>query len=186
MLVASALDPQSTSFPVRATFLPWLAETVSRLAAGGAGELAEGRPGARMPRPRGADALEAPDGVRTPLTGDSLDVPARPGVYFYARGGERRGALVVNGDGGESVLARLSSAALASRFQGRAVDVEAVEARWVSALFAASTRRSLVTPLLVAALLALAAEALAARGARRKRAVVAAPAAPAAASQAAG
>ena len=176
VIVGSALDPQSTSFPVRATFLPWLADAVSRLAAGGAGEVVEAVPGARLPRPSGVDALEAADGSRTPLAGDSVEVPARPGVYFYARGGERRGALVVNGDGGESVLARLSGAQLRSRFQGGSVEVEAGAAAWASSLFAASNRRSLVTPLLVAALLALAAEALAARGARRGRARPAAPA----------
>lgn len=176
VIVGSALDPQSTSFPVRATFLPWLADAVSRLAAGGAGEVVEAVPGARLPRPSGVDALEATDGSRSPLAGDSVEVPARPGVYFYARGGERRGALVVNGDGEESVLARLSGAQLRSRFQGGSVDVETGAAAWASSLFAASNRRSLVTPLLVAALLALAAEALAARGARRGRARPAAPA----------
>jgi hypothetical protein len=175
VLVASPLEPQSTTFPVRATFLPWLADAVSRLAAGGAGEVVEAVPGSRLRRPAGVDALEAPDGSRTPLAGDSVEVPAQPGVYFYARGGERRGALVVNGDGRESVLARLSGAQLRSRFQGGAVSVEAGEAAWATSLFEASTRRSLVTPLLVAALLALAAEALAARGVRRDRARAATP-----------
>ena len=167
VLIGSPVDPQSTSFPVRATFLPWLAEAVSRLAAAGAGQVIDAPPGSRVPRPAAIDGLEEPGGTRQPLAGDSIAVPERPGVYFLVRGGERRGALVANVDPEESVLARLTEAQLRSRLQARQVEVQSDEQVWSSLLFASSARRSLVAPLLVAALLALAAEALAARTGRR-------------------
>jgi hypothetical protein len=167
VLISSPVDPQSTSFPVRANFLPWLAEAVSRLAAAGAGQVIAAPPGSRMQRPAAVDALEEPSGTRLPLAGDSIAVPERPGVYFLTRGGERRGALVANVDPEESVLARLTDAQLRSRVQARQVELRSDEERWSSLLFASSARRSLIGPLLVAALLALAAEALAARSGRR-------------------
>lgn len=167
VVIASPVDPQSTSFPVRASFLPWLAEVVSRLAAAGAGQVIAAAPESRVQRPAAIDALEEPSGTRVPLAGDSIAVPERPGVYFLTRGGERRGALVANVDPEESVLARLTDAQLRSRVQARQVEVRSDEERWSSLLFASSARRSLIAPFLVAALLALAAEALAARSGRR-------------------
>jgi hypothetical protein len=166
VLVASPIDPQATSFPLRASFLPWLADAVSELAAAGAGQVLQADAGARVARPAGVEALERAEGARIPASGDSLAVPEQPGVYFLIRDGERRGALVVNVDPGESVLARLSAAQLRSRVQARQVDVSADDAKWAGLLFASSARRSLIAPLLVAALAALVAEALAARTGR--------------------
>jgi len=180
VLVASPIEPQATSFPVRATFLPWLVEAVSGLAAAGAGQVIDAAPGSQLLRPTGIDALEEPGGARVPLAGDSVAVPDRPGVYFLVRGAERRGALVVNVGPEESVLARLTDGQLRARVEAREVEVRGGEEQWASLLFASSARRSLVAPLLVAALLALAAEAVAARGGRRaagRRAAGVAPAA---------
>jgi len=170
VLVASPIDPEATTLPVRATFLPWLADAVSRVAAAGAGQVIEAAPAARVARPAGnVDALLTPAGARLPLSGDEVEVPAEPGVYFFMRGPERRGALVVNAEAEESVLARLSNAQLRSRFEARRVEVSSDVAAYAAALYMSSTRRPLAGPLLIAALVALAAEAVASRAAGRKR-----------------
>jgi hypothetical protein len=170
LLVGSPLDPQSTSLPVRATFLPWLLDAVSQLAAAGSGQVVEAPPGTRVARPAGVDVLAAPDGARLPVAGDDIEVPGRPGVYFFMRGAQRRGALVVNAEGEESLLERLSNAQLRSRFEARQVEVSNAEEGWAESLYTSSQRRPLAAPLLVAALAALVAEALAARGSARRRA----------------
>src|SRR6185437_1715428 len=95
VIVASPLTPDATSFPVRASFVPWLGTMLTERLVGDAGRAVDASPGARISRPRWADAMEGADGQRVPL-GETIDVPARPGAYFLTRAGRRAGALVVN------------------------------------------------------------------------------------------
>ena len=63
-----------------------------------------------------ADAIVAPDGSSTPVTAGAVrEAPWTAGVHFWARGGERVGALVVNAEASESDLARLDADSLATR-----------------------------------------------------------------------
>jgi hypothetical protein len=169
VIVGSPLDPAATDLPVRAAFVPWLAEAVTlRLSAEGGGVI-EAAPGGPMRRPAWADALETPTRERLPLGDATASAPERSGAYFLLRGGQRVGALVVNGEPDESALGRLTPEELRARVQARAVRVDQAPEQWLAALFDAGARRPLVVPFLVAALVALVAESIMARGARTSR-----------------
>jgi hypothetical protein len=158
VMIASPVDPAATTFPVRAAFVPWVASMLSvRLGAGG-GVLVAAAPRTMVPRPRGADELQLPDGQRITLTAARVAAPARPGVSFFLRSGQRIGALVVNPDTAESDLARLADEDLAGRVRGRTTAVFAESAAWTSALFGQAARRPLTIVCLLVALGALAAE----------------------------
>lgn len=162
VIVASPLVPEATSLPVRAPFAPLLDELVAQRLAGSAGPVLAAAPGATLSMPAGVDGLRgaSSDSPRLPLSGSTLSAPTRPGVYFLMRGVERAGALVVNADAEESLLQRLTGKELASRVRARRVEVLDAVGGWPAAVFASSTRRPLVLPLLVAALLLLATETL--------------------------
>ena len=167
VLVASVLDPSATSFPLRASFVPWLADVLSQRLGTESGTAAAAAPGDSVRVPAGATALEAADGARTALSGAAAAAPASPGVYFFLREGRRVGALAVNPEAEESVLDRMSLDRLEERVRGeesRAFD----DARaWGASLLASAGRRPLGAPLLVAALVLLALESLLTRHARR-------------------
>ncbi|MGH7647333.1 MAG: hypothetical protein ACREND_04400, partial [Gemmatimonadaceae bacterium] len=166
VLIASPLSPDATTFPVRAAFVPWLGDVLSQRLSTDAGTVAAATPGAVIARPLGADALELPDGDRTPLPDDSLAAPSRPGAYFFVHGTTRLGALVVNPEPFESDLRRLDDAALAARLRARHVTMAEDGATFSAAVFATAPRRPLAAPLLAAALVALVAESAMARGGR--------------------
>jgi hypothetical protein len=123
VLVASPIDPDATNFPVRASFVPWLGDVFSQRLSAEPGTVSNAAPGDVVARPAGADALElaaTADSARAStlqLHDDSLAAPARSGVYFFMRGGERAGALVVNSQAAESQLRRLDLTTLASRIR---------------------------------------------------------------------
>ena len=169
VLVGSRLDPTATVLPVRAAFIPWLADLLgSRLGApsGDLGVPIASTPGAPITLPAGSDALENASGTRRSVGGGSAIAPAERGVWFVLRGGRRVGAVVVNAPPEESMLARWRAGELASRLAGRDGVASDAPAAWVSDAFAAGTRRPAVTPLLVIALLLIAAEAFAVRTTR--------------------
>lgn len=166
VLIASPLAPDATTFPVRAAFVPWLGDVLSQRLSADAGTVTAAAPGAMVARPTGADALELPDGDRTPLPDDSLAAPARPGAYFFVHGTTRLGALVVNPEPSESDLHRLDDAALAARLRARHVTTAENGARFAGAVFATAPRRPLAAPLFALALVALVAESAMARGSR--------------------
>ncbi|HVE77760.1 MAG TPA: BatA and WFA domain-containing protein [Gemmatimonadaceae bacterium] len=166
VLIASPLDPAATSLPVRAAFVPWLAEVLTQRLSGEQGSVRVAPPGARLVRPSWADGLEHPDGTRAPLPDATFAAPARAGTYFLRRGDERRGAVVVAAEDRESVLRRLPARDLRARLRGGDVEVLARPDRWAAALFAGSARRPLVGAFLLAALALLAVEALLAGGSR--------------------
>lgn len=166
-LVGSPMTPDATTFPVRAAFVPWLADVLGERLVGEPGAVVAAVPGTRIARPRWAETLESPDGARTPL-GDSIDVPAQPGTWFLDRADHRVGALVVDPQPDESVLDRWSAAEVAAHIQARRVLTATDRSGWTAQAFRAASRRSLIEPVLLAALLLLGAEALVVGAGRRK------------------
>jgi hypothetical protein len=167
VLLASPIDPVSSSLPLRAVFVPWIGDLIGqRLSGAGAGlggagnGVLEAAPGETLHRPAGAEELEAPDGAIRVLAGATVDAPVRPGVYFLRRAGARAGALVVNPPERESDLTRLAAPALATRFRGRSVLAGTDAEAWVRAVFDAHAARPLARIFLMVALAALLAESL--------------------------
>jgi hypothetical protein len=169
VLVGSPLTPDATALPVRAPFVPWLGRVLSERLVGDPGQALAADAGARIARPRWADAIEYADGRATPL-GDALDAPGQPGTYFLTRAGRRVGALVVNVPAGESVLDRYTGAELRARMPGDRAEAAATPAAWTAAAFRGAARRSLVGLALVLALAALVAEAIVIGGRPRRAA----------------
>jgi hypothetical protein len=169
VLLASRLDPAATALPVRAVFVPWLADMLGLRLGAPAGDL--GVPLAAVPDapivlPAGTDALESPTGVQRSAAEGPAAAPTERGVWFTMHGGRRTGAIAVNAPPEESALARWGAAELAPRLAGRDGTASGTPDAWVRDAFAAGTRRPAVTPLLVLALLLLAAETLAVRTSR--------------------
>ncbi|HET7631862.1 MAG TPA: VWA domain-containing protein [Gemmatimonadaceae bacterium] len=177
VLVASPLDPAATSLPVSAAFVPWLAGLLSDRLSGSAGRAIPAWPGQRLTWPEWADGLagaavdSASSQEELPAAGDAgaeFTAPGRTGTWFFTRGGARVGALVVNARARESALARWSRADFARLLGARARVVDD-DSQWESAVFAGSTRGSLLVPLLVALLAVLVIEGvLTSRGTRRE------------------
>ena len=178
VLVASPADPAATDLPLRASYLPWLDRVIAEHLTTGGGLVTETAPGARtrvglaerealairvpLRVPAGVDALEAPDGALVSVrAGDPLRAPWRTGVYFWRRGAERAGALVVNPEPEESDLRPLAPDSLAA-ILGGATTVS--EGRALPrAVFSGSARRALDPSFLLFALLLIGAEFLLAR-----------------------
>ena len=132
------------------------------------GQSIASEPGAHLPRPRWADAIEGADGQRTPL-GESLDVPVRAGTYFLTRANRRVGAVVVNPSPEESVLDRFTGEELRARLHADRTLIAPDAPAWTSMAFRAAARRSLIEPALLIALAMLVIEATVI-GARSRRA----------------
>ena len=172
VLAGSRLDPAATNLPVRAAFVPWLADMVGlRLGAptGDVGAPLDASPGAPVHFPPGADAIENSAGTRHSLAGGQAFAPDERGVWFILHGARRIGALVVNAPAVESALARLPAEVLAPRLAGARGRAATNSDAWVRDTFAAGTRQPASTPLLFLALLLLAAEAVAVRSNRAKQ-----------------
>jgi hypothetical protein len=169
VLLASRLDPAATQLPVRAPFVPWLADMLAlRLGAptGDVGSPVDALPGRPIRLPAGAETLESVGGSRRSVTAELMDAPEERGVWFVLRGGRRVGAVVVNAPPEESVLERWSAAALGARLGGARARISSTGTGWVGDTYAAGSTRPAGTPLLMLALLLLAAEALAVRTSR--------------------
>jgi hypothetical protein len=151
VLVGSPLIPDATTLPIRAAFVPWLAEVVSRaLAAEGTAIAA--RPGQTVARVTAADALELPDGMRTPITGDSVTLPVRTGVYFFLRGEDRVAAVIANAEFEESGLDRLDASSFRTLLRARDATVTSDAREHMAQVFDSAPRRSIGAPLLVLAI----------------------------------
>lgn len=169
VLVGSRLDPAATQLPVRAPFVPWLADMLAlRLGApsGDVGTPIDAQPGRPVRLPDGAETLESTSGARRSVTAQVVDAPEERGVWFVLRGGRRVGAVVVNAPPEESVLDRWTGSALANRLGGATARAAATNLGWVGDAYAAGNTRPAGTPLLVIALLLLAVETLAVRTSR--------------------
>ena len=158
VLMAIALEPADSDLPLRAAFLPWLDRTIARRLATDAGPVIDAVPSAMLARPSWATALEAPDGTVQPLGGARMRASDKTGVYFLRRGAERAGAVVVAPDSSESVLERVSSAAIAARFAGQGASGVDDPQRLADRAWSDTSPRALVAGLLLGALLLLAAE----------------------------
>ena len=163
VLVASPLATEGTDLPLRASWVPWLGSAIADHLSGDAGSITEAAPGANVARPAWAHELEEPDGNHREVTESRFAAPEHPGVYFWLRGTQRAGALVVNPEVGESDLTRLSVAQLKTRFSGAEVVATDNASRWVASAFSFSGRRALDSSFLVLGLLLLAAEAVVTR-----------------------
>jgi hypothetical protein len=167
--VGSRLDPAATQLPIRAPFVPWLADVLAlRLAApaGDVGAPIDALPGRAVRLPTGAETLESASGSRRTVTAEVMDAPEERGVWFVLRGGRRVGALVVNAPPEESALERWSPAALATRIGGPGARVATGASGWIGDVYAAGRTRPAGTPMLLLALLLLAVEGLAIRTSR--------------------
>jgi len=191
VLLASPVDAEATDLPLRAGFVPWVLDALSRRL-GDDGVVIAASPGQVVVDPAlaAASALERPDGSLVPLTGDRLTIPNESGVYFLRRQSARVGAIVVNPEAVESDTrgesAGVIGTAFRSRVVGRSVAVDTSASEWRRGTLAQSSGRSLLFPLLIVALMALVLEAWFARGApvgvaRSSAAVASAPTARAAA-----
>ena len=151
VLVGSPLVPDATTLPIRAAFVPWLAEVVSRaLAAEGTAIAA--RPGQTVARVASADALELPDGTRSRIAGDSVTLPSRTGAYFFLRGEDRVGAVIANAEAAESELTRLDAASVRTLLRARDAVVTSDAREHMAQVFDSAPRRSIGVPLLVLAI----------------------------------
>ena len=168
VLIASPLLPDATTFPVRASFVPWLGDVLSHGLTATSSSVVTATPGRAVPRPVIARELELPGGARQPLTTDTLQAPERAGAYFFFSGGARVGALVVNPEAEESDLARLEDDALGAKLGTRQARIAHDQKSLASMVLSSSPRRSLLMPLIVIALLLVLAESvLAGTGGRR-------------------
>ena len=175
VIVASHLDPTATTLPIRASFVPWLADVLAlRLGApaGDVGTPLHVHPGAALHLPAGVSALESAGGARRSV-GSEVNAPAERGVWFMLRGARRVGAVVVEASADESSLAQWSAPELGGRLTSGRVDATSSADRWAGDAFAGGSRRPALTPLLVLALLLLGAEAIAVRSSRTSRSIAA-------------
>ena len=169
VLLGSRLDPAATQLPVRAPFVPWLADMLAlRLGApaGDVGAPLDALPGRPIRLPAGAETLESVGGSRRTVTAELMDAPDERGVWFVLRGGRRVGAVVVNAPPEESQLERWNAPTLGARLAGARARSAATAIGWVGDVYAAGSTRPAATPLLVLALLLLAAEAAVVRASR--------------------
>ncbi len=163
VLVASPLSVEGTDLPMRASWVPWLGEQIADHLSGDAGAITMAAPGSTVARPAWARELEEPDGTRRPVLESRPAAPSRAGVYFWLRGTQRAGALVVNPEVAESDLTRLPIGQLQSRFTGAEVAATDNAARWTASAFSFSGRRALEGAFVWLALLLLASEAFVTR-----------------------
>ena len=168
VLVASPLVPPATTFPLHASFVPWLDDMLSQRLSGEGGIPREAAPGALLSRPTNVDALELPEGGEMTLSNDVFTAPSRAGTYFYLRGTTRVGALVVNPEPAESDLARLTPQTLAVRLGTRATNVFTDSTALTASVFTAAPQRPLLAPLLLIATITLLAETLITAPARKR------------------
>lgn len=162
VLLGSPLVPEATSFPVSASFLPWLADVLAARLHADPGGVRYATPGERVTRPGGVDAIESADGGRTMLAGTTFEAPAAAGTYFFIQGARRVGGLVVNPEVEESRLDRWPAGELRQRVVSSGGRVARDRDEWVRLSFSGAARRSLIVPLLLVALMALGVEAVAA------------------------
>ena len=157
VLVASPLSPEATSFPVSASFVPWIADQIASRLAGDAGRVLATAPGQHVSWPTWADVIEGSSDRHA--AGSDFITPRDAGTWFFIRNGRRVGALTVNPEPEESVLDRWAPAEFA-KLLGSHARVAGDPQAWLGAVFDASSRRSVVVPLLIALLVVLAAETL--------------------------
>jgi hypothetical protein len=148
VLVGSRFDPSWTALPISASFVPLLDALANRLVRGEE-PLRSGAPGTPLPLPDAADAVTR-EAQRWPVEGGAPWRPPARGVYFVRRGADTIGAVAVNLDPRESILATATAARIHALWpRARLVPL----ARVREASFGAGARGELRGPLLWIALL---------------------------------
>jgi Aerotolerance regulator N-terminal len=160
IVLGSSLDPSSTTFPVRASFVPWLADAVSNLSSGTTSATLV-RAGDPLLPTTGATELRSADGrLRRANSATGNIAPAAAGVYYWMRGSERLGAVGVRLDAAEPRLVRATSTELQARFGGAEKAAIASDANeFLTSVRQSGAAQPIAVPLLLLALLALFAEA---------------------------
>ncbi len=166
VIVASPMVPDATDLPLRAAFIPWLLDALSRRL-GDDGRVVQAHPGEHVSGIDGVTGLERPDGTIVPLVGERITVPSDAGVYLLRRPGARIGALVVNPETEESDVGQAQqtggstreSATFLSRVTGRAVSEASDGGAWRARVLEQTSGRSLLPVLLLIALVAVVLEA---------------------------
>ncbi len=157
VLIGSRLEPDWTSLPLSAAFLPFVDGLLNRAARGDLASLVAA-PGDPVAVPDRVDAVVAgPD--RWAVEGGAPFRPPRPGVYFLLADGDTVGTVSVNPDPRESDLTRATDAEVKALWPAaRPAPLDQADAL----AFRAGARSDLRGPLLwLAAILALAEVAVA-------------------------
>lgn len=169
VLIGSPLEPEATDLPLRAAFVPWLLEALSRRL-GEDGRLIEAVPGEHLAGLRGVTGLEGPDGKIVGTNSDRLTVPNEAGVYYLRRQAARIGALVVNPEPEESDVVGMGQGAadsavavMRTHIAGRDITPATGVSAWRRLVFDRAAGHGLLLPLVALALAALLAEAWLAR-----------------------
>ena len=159
VLIGSRLDPDWTSLPVSAAFIPLLDALVNRTARGEVASVGAA-PGDPAPVPELASEVRAGD--RTwPVEGGARFRPPEPGIYYFVAGRDTLGALAVNPDPRESDLTRATDAQIRGLWPGTRI-VSTAEAG--TAGYFRGARADITAPLLWLALVMGLLELLAASG----------------------
>ena len=169
VLIGSPLEPDATELPLRAAFVPWVLEALSRRL-GEDGRLIDAVPGEQLTGLRGVTGLEGPDGKVVGTNSDRLTVPNTAGVYYLRRQAARIGALVVNPEPEESDVVGMGQGAadsavavMRTHVVGRDVTPATSVSAWRRLVFDRAAGHGLLLPLVALALVALLAEAWLAR-----------------------
>jgi len=159
LLLASPLNPDATTLPLRTEMLPFVEWIVTGWARGeGTGR--EGTAGEPLPVPEGATTVVLPDGTRHPVDGtDAFERTSTPGIYEVLREDSLLTRLAVVPPPRESRLGRSDPAVLASRIGEPAWTTDDARA-WSEEIFLERRGDEVWEPLLGAALILLLLEGL--------------------------
>ncbi|HEX9893705.1 MAG TPA: BatA domain-containing protein [Gemmatimonadales bacterium] len=147
VLAGSRFDPEWTSLPLSAEFVPFLDAMVNRVVRGEIAAISAA-PGDAVTLPDGTQRVGGPGG-EVAVEGGALFRPALTGLYFLLSGRDTLGTVSVNPDPRESVLTRATDRAVEALWRGaRTVSLE----QGARLAFTAAARRDLRPPLLWLAL----------------------------------
>ena len=147
VLVGSRFDPDWTSLPLSASFVPFLDALVNRVVRGEVSVIAAA-PGDAVTLPDGTERVGGPGG-EVAVEGGARFHPAMPGLYYLIAAGDTIGSVSVNPDPRESVLTRATDRAVGALWKGTRISGLDESARLA---FTAAARRDLRPPLLWVAL----------------------------------
>ena len=168
VLLASALDGESTTLPTGPAMLPlldrltgaWTSPVMSALAVA---------PGDEIALPAETDAIALPDGSLEAVGAGVYRAGAIAGVHHVIAGGDTVAAFAVNPVPAESELARLGEDELGRRFQDARVTVVDDAGDWPARVYRRRLGTEAWRPVALLALLVLLAESLVAASGRARR-----------------
>jgi len=163
ILLGSRLDPSWTDLPTSAGFMPFMDVLLNRLARGEAA-LEHGAPGDPVPLPDLVSVVRKGD-EEWAVEGGGLFQPSETGVFYLVSTEDTVGALSVNPDPRESLLARATDAEARQLWNGARF---ASLGDAVGQAFSSASRGDVRGPLLWLALFAGLAEVVFASGWRRR------------------